>query len=209
MIVRHKTCAAQETLIIGDFNLPYINWTTRQSRALGSKFIDLIHTNSLQQHVSEAAKQNNVFDLVMTTPDLRIIGLEVTDNIGDHHNMVGFALLVHDSNDRTQLNISLNYKRANLELMKEELGSLDYEVLMRNKNAKECFMILEEKIATATEHPIPTKQIRPANNPPWFSQENKSLINARQQSYKRLENIQNITLSSRQYPNDDTIYKAK
>ncbi|KAF2344967.1 Endonuclease/exonuclease/phosphatase, partial [Trinorchestia longiramus] len=42
-----------ETLIMGDFNLPHINWTTRQSQAPGSKLIDLMNTNSLQQHVNE------------------------------------------------------------------------------------------------------------------------------------------------------------
>ncbi|KAF2346976.1 hypothetical protein FHG87_022269 [Trinorchestia longiramus] len=45
-------------------------------RASGSKLIDLIHTNSLQQHVNEPTRRNNSLDLVMTTPDLRKIGLE-------------------------------------------------------------------------------------------------------------------------------------
>ncbi|KAF2358961.1 Reverse transcriptase domain [Trinorchestia longiramus] len=62
----------------------------------------------------------------MTTSDLRIIGLEVTDDINEHH-MIDFALQVHDSNDRTKLKTSLNYKRANFELMKEELNSFDDE----------------------------------------------------------------------------------
>ncbi|KAF2354094.1 hypothetical protein FHG87_015149 [Trinorchestia longiramus] len=100
----------------------------------GSKLTDLINTNSLQQHVSKPTRWNNILDLVMTTSDLRIIRLEVTDKIGDHH-MIDLALKVHDPNTRTQQNKVLDYKRTNFELMKEELGSTDYEVLMRNKNA--------------------------------------------------------------------------
>ncbi|KAF2351373.1 Endonuclease/exonuclease/phosphatase [Trinorchestia longiramus] len=61
-----------ETLIMGDFNLPHINWTTRQSQAPGSKLIDLMNTNSLQQHVDEPTRGNNILDLVMTTTDLPI-----------------------------------------------------------------------------------------------------------------------------------------
>ncbi|KAF2359886.1 Reverse transcriptase domain [Trinorchestia longiramus] len=38
-------------------------------------------TNSLQQHVNEPTRGNNIFDLVMTTTDLSINGLEVTDKI--------------------------------------------------------------------------------------------------------------------------------
>ncbi|KAF2343715.1 Reverse transcriptase domain [Trinorchestia longiramus] len=61
---------------------------------------------------------------------------------------------------------------------------------MNNKNAEECYMILKDKIATATDHHIPRKQIRPTNNPPWFLQEIKRLINARQHSYRRLKRYQ-------------------
>ncbi|KAF2363819.1 Endonuclease/exonuclease/phosphatase [Trinorchestia longiramus] len=68
-----------------NFNLLPVDWTTRKSRAPGSKLIDLINTNSLQQPVNELTKQNNILDLVMTIPDFRIIELEMTDKISDHH----------------------------------------------------------------------------------------------------------------------------
>ncbi|KAF2353586.1 hypothetical protein FHG87_015655 [Trinorchestia longiramus] len=57
-----------------------------------------------ENHVNKPTSQNNIIDLVMT-PDLRIIGLEVTDKIGDPH-MINFVLEVHDSNTRTQQNTS-------------------------------------------------------------------------------------------------------
>ncbi|KAF2346702.1 hypothetical protein FHG87_022541 [Trinorchestia longiramus] len=97
---------------------------------------------------------NNILDLVMTTTDLSINGIEVTDKFGDHQ-MIDFSLEVQDPNTRTQHKQVLHYKRANFELMKEELGSYNYEVLMNNKNAEECYMILKDKIATATDHHIP------------------------------------------------------
>ncbi|KAF2350815.1 Endonuclease/exonuclease/phosphatase [Trinorchestia longiramus] len=131
-----------DTLIMEDFNLPHINWTTRQSQAIGSKLIDLMNTNSLQQHVNKPTRGNNILDIVMKTTDLSINGLEVTDKIGDHQ-MIDFSLEVQVPNTRTQHKQVLDYKRANFELMKNELGSYNYEVLMNNKNAEECYMILK------------------------------------------------------------------
>ncbi|KAF2357909.1 hypothetical protein FHG87_011336 [Trinorchestia longiramus] len=122
-------------------------------------------TNSLQQHVNEPTNGNNILDLVMTTTDLSINGLEVTDKIGDDQ-IIEFSLEVQYPNTRTQHKQVLDYKRANFELMKEELGSHNYEVLMSNKNTQECYMKIKEKIATATEHYIPRKRVRPTNNPP-------------------------------------------
>ncbi|KAF2343901.1 Endonuclease/exonuclease/phosphatase [Trinorchestia longiramus] len=154
-----------ETLIMGDFNLSHINWTTRQSQPPSSKLIDLMNTNSLQQHANEPTRGNNILDPVMATTDLSINGLEVTGEIGDHQ-MIDFSLDVQDPDTRTQHKQVLDYTRANFKLMKEELGSYNYEVLMSKKSAQECYMILKDKIATATDHHIPRKRIRPTNNPP-------------------------------------------
>ncbi|KAF2358244.1 hypothetical protein FHG87_011005 [Trinorchestia longiramus] len=110
-----------------------------------------MNVNSLQKNDNEPTKGNNILELVMTTTDLSINGLKVTDKIGDQQ-MIDFSLEVQDPNTRTQLEQVLDYKRANFELLKKELGSHNYEVLMSNKN-----VILKNKIAPATEHHIPRK----------------------------------------------------
>ncbi|KAF2367366.1 hypothetical protein FHG87_001881 [Trinorchestia longiramus] len=115
-----------------------------------------MNTNSLQHRVNESTRQNTILDLVKTTHDFIIIGLEVTNKIGNHH-MKDFAFEVHDPNSRTQQKNARDFKLVNFELMKEELGIIVYEVLMRNKNVEECYMILKEKIAAATEHHIQIK----------------------------------------------------
>ncbi|KAF2357098.1 hypothetical protein FHG87_012145 [Trinorchestia longiramus] len=115
-----------------------------------------MNTNSLQQHVNEPTRGNNSLHLVMTTTDLSINGLEVTGKISDHQ-MIDFSLDVQDPNTRSQHKQVLDYKRASFELMKEELGSYNYEVLMSKKNAEDCYMILKDEIATATDHHIPRK----------------------------------------------------
>ncbi|KAF2349486.1 hypothetical protein FHG87_019757 [Trinorchestia longiramus] len=72
--------------------------------------------------------------------------------IGDHH-VIDFTLEEHDPNTRAQQKHVLDCKRANIGLMKEVLGSINYEVLMRNQNAEECNKILKEKIASKKKMP--------------------------------------------------------
>ncbi|KAF2352399.1 hypothetical protein FHG87_016843 [Trinorchestia longiramus] len=59
--------------------------------------------------------------------------------------MIDFAFQVHDSKDWTQLKNVLNYIRANFELIKNELGSFDYKILMKKENIEECYMIVDKK----------------------------------------------------------------
>ncbi|KAF2359986.1 hypothetical protein FHG87_009258 [Trinorchestia longiramus] len=122
-----------------------------------------MNTNPLQQQASELTRQNNIVNLAITTLHLRIIGLEVTDKIGAHH-LIDFVFQVYNLNVRTELKNMRDYMWTNFELMKEELGNFTYVVLMLNKNAEEYCMISHEEIATATEHHLLTKRIRPSNN---------------------------------------------
>ncbi|KAF2351935.1 hypothetical protein FHG87_017307 [Trinorchestia longiramus] len=126
-----------------------------------------MNTNSLQQQANEPTRRNNILYLIITTPDLSINELEFTYKIGDH-KIIDFTLEEQDPNTRSQHKQVLDYKRANFELMKEKLSSNNYEVLMSNKNAGECYMILKETIASATEYYILTERIMPTNNPTWF-----------------------------------------
>ena len=57
-----------ECVIMGDFNLPNIDWTLqRPTPSPGNKLMQLLADNNLTQHVHETIRQNNVLDLVIST----------------------------------------------------------------------------------------------------------------------------------------------
>ena len=57
-----------ECVIMGDFNLPNIDWTLqRPTPAPGNKLMQLLADNNLTQYVHETTRQNNILDLVIST----------------------------------------------------------------------------------------------------------------------------------------------
>ncbi|KAF2353775.1 hypothetical protein FHG87_015468 [Trinorchestia longiramus] len=114
-----------------------------------------MNTDSLQQHVNEATSRNHILDIVMTTPDLSINRFEVTDIISDHQ-LIDFTLEVRNPNSRTQHKQVLDYQRANFELIKEELSSNNYEVLMSNKKRGKVHDI-QRKDCNCDRTPYPKK----------------------------------------------------
>ena len=57
-----------ECVIMGDFNLPKIDWTLeRPTPAPGNKLIQLLADNNLTQQVHETTRQTNIMDLVIST----------------------------------------------------------------------------------------------------------------------------------------------
>ena len=68
MMLEEILLSQHECVIMGDFNLPNIDWTLqRRTPAPGNKQMQLVADNNLTQHVHETTGQNNMLDLVITT----------------------------------------------------------------------------------------------------------------------------------------------
>ncbi|KAF2367485.1 hypothetical protein FHG87_001762 [Trinorchestia longiramus] len=71
----------------------------------------------------------------MTIPDLGISEIEFTDKNGDHQK-VDFTLEILDPNTKIQQKQVLDNNRANFELIKEELGSINRRGMLHNTQRK-------------------------------------------------------------------------
>ena len=70
-----------ECVIMGDFNLPNIDWTLQgPTPAPGNKLMQLLADINLTQHVHETTRQNNILDLVISTEEELIVNLKITQN---------------------------------------------------------------------------------------------------------------------------------
>ena len=70
---------------MGDFNLPDIDCTLqRPTPAPANKLMQLVADNNLTQLVHETTRQKNILDLVLSTEEVLIVNLKITDKIGDH-----------------------------------------------------------------------------------------------------------------------------
>ena len=70
----------KQLLIMGDFNYPNIDWDLLESDQCGSSFLDLIQHCFLVQHVQTATRDNNILDLVLTSEEGMVEGLEVKEH---------------------------------------------------------------------------------------------------------------------------------
>ena len=65
---------AHECVIMGDFDLPNIDWTLeRPTPAPSNKLMQLFADNNLTLHVHETTRQNTILDLVIFTEEELIV----------------------------------------------------------------------------------------------------------------------------------------
>ena len=84
-----------ETIIFGNFNLPYIDWVSLTSQAPGNKLTEFIADKGIIQYVREPTRVNNILDLVKSTEERLVGNILVGNKLGGaDHNMVEFTIKV-------------------------------------------------------------------------------------------------------------------
>ena len=100
--INYQITRHQHTVIMGDFNLPDINWDNidvqsyytdrsgREQRQTSSeKFIELMQNNFLIQNVNEPTRLDNILDLVLSTEENLVQNVKVGEQIANSdHNII-------------------------------------------------------------------------------------------------------------------------
>lgn len=174
----------QEAVIIGDFNLPMINWATLTSGRPGSRLTELIRDNHLTQHVLQPTRRNNILDLVITTDDRLVMNVDIKDKLGDH-NMIEFTLKAGKKVSQPQSKEVYNFREADFNSLRmrlqhdAEMNNMQYDDVNHWYNA---FIL---RLHEHTRHCIPKYRTRTRTQPSWWKLDIKHSIKRRDQAYKR------------------------
>ena len=123
-------------LVVGDFNLPEIDWESSFSRApdnhCSHTFIDTVNGCYLYQHVAHPTRyrpgtQPHVLDLVLTNEENMVQNLRYEAPLGySDHVIIRFDLRYCAVNHAMNT-VKLNFKRANFDLMNTLISEVWWE----------------------------------------------------------------------------------
>ena len=173
----------QECVILGDFNLPNIDWKLqRKTPAPDNKLMQLLADNNLTQHVHETTRQNNIVDLVISTEEELIVNLKIIDKIGDTQ-AIQYSIKIEKGNMESEKNY--NFRRANFDAMRTELDYQTFEQPIARNNAE----LNDYGVNDARRRHIPRRRAT-INNPSWINNDVKQTIARRQRAYEAKGNDQ-------------------
>lgn len=180
-------------IIVGDFNLPEIDWKTktlksRHNPTMHESFLDLIETSDLEQLITDVTHiQGNTLDLVLTNLDASDPIIEPT--CSDHHAIV-FDLnseipIAHaiDNNNTTPYWL---FKKANIPNLMIDCYDLDTavsEAIDDNCGIENVWNIFKTGILDTASRNIPSR-CRKANPNPWMTKETDREIQRRRRWLK-------------------------
>ncbi len=185
----------EDTVIIGDFNFPEIDWirnvSTKDEDHPASLFLESTQDGMLNQHIKEPTRwregqKANTLDLLFTSKDGLVSDIEVLPPIGkSDHGVVLFNIHRSFGKDTTTRKKFL-YEKGNYAEINKRLD-IDWNSLLEDKSTEESWQLLKSKVSEACQEYIPTITIsgERREQPPWMTKECLLKVKEKKNAWRR------------------------
>ena len=187
-------CVDKEVILIGDFNLPTLSWSSEEQpprtvSSSDSRFLDAFNTLGLTQWIGEATfpRSGNILDLILTTETDRISEVEVKPPPPgcDHasiHCQYTFDIEVQTPSYSPLRTL---WFRGRYDLINRSLADIDWDIEFMHLNAQEAFDSLIETLRPLIAQYVPTSdQSRNRDKVPWKTSPPTSLKRKRTETWQ-------------------------
>jgi Reverse transcriptase (RNA-dependent DNA polymerase)/Endonuclease-reverse transcriptase len=159
-------------ILIGDFNLPGIDWEGGLARGAGpEKVLEACRDEYLEQMVHfPTHTRGNCLDLLLTNVPERVENVRSVGRLGSSdHFMIQAEILVGKHKEQQQGFVK-NWWKADWSKMKEEMAAIDWSSL-EDLTADEGWTFFKNSIDQVVERNVPLKPRGASGRPPWMSRE--------------------------------------
>ncbi len=192
-----RSLHSNEAVILGDFNLPHIDWQTLTGvESESHRMLEFIDDNFLCQQVTEPTRENNILDLIIASQDHLIKNVTVGEHLSSCDHKVVRADINITTNVVENKIFVPNFRRGNFERLRTELSHLS---LPASTSVDDAWSYFKNQLLTHQSKFIPNCEKRSSNNKnhPWFNNEIKRALKARNNLHTRMKTLrstENTTL---------------
>ena len=151
-----KEVSKGKCIIMGDFNHGHIQWNSLESTGIeDQQFLFLIQDSFLTQHVLEPTRGENVLDIVLSSQKELVDNVKIFEPLGNSdHNQIHFDINVKSESKKIKT-YKRNFHKGNYKDMRKYLAKLDWNNMLMNKTAIECWNILKYEIESIIDKFVP------------------------------------------------------
>ena len=196
-LISNITTRRSQVLMMGDFNLPEINWDDLTAPGRGDNkantFLNTIRDTFMFQHVKSPThyrgdQDSTLIDLIFTSEEGSIKNLQHSSPLGkSHHHCLTFQLTIQTSKPTKEKQSKYAYLRGDYQKMGEYLNAQEITSKIMGLSTQEAWDYLALQITTASEKFIP--KVNGGRNsrkkPLWLNDKALNKVKKKQAAYKR------------------------
>jgi Reverse transcriptase (RNA-dependent DNA polymerase)/Endonuclease-reverse transcriptase len=179
------TAAADNTIAIGDFNLPDIEWTSNRAGNIGKYLLSTIQQNNYEQLINfPTHDKGNILDLVVTNCAERIISIAEGGKLGNSDHCIIEIVVDIGRKKNAPTRKIICWDKADFMQMKRELSSVDWAATLNGKSVEHQWEKFKNILEASAERYIPVKTITNSNRPRWLSKDLVKLVRKKKRAWK-------------------------
>jgi hypothetical protein len=174
-------------IIIGDFNLPGLDWEENTATGQGRRLLDVATDNGLAQMVKfPTHRKGNILDLILTNCPDKFLSVKDVGCLGasDHCIIVSE---IETGLPKLQPATITNWRKGNYNEIRIKLGQTNWGRILNNTDLKEAWHKFRNIISDLVDEYVPKKVVKGAGQPRWLTCEIKNLLNRKRKAWKRFK----------------------
>ena len=180
------------SIVIGDFNYPKINWSENiAADTVSQSFLDICNENNFNQFVTFPTHvKNNVLDLVLSNNDSILEVSDLGPLCNSDHTCIKIVTDHSILPENSQQEI-LDWGKADYQKINEDLAKIDWDRIISN-DVEMSWRQLTEVINELICRYVPNKTIK-TNKPRWMTKEIITLGRKKDRAYKKWKRTKNLS----------------
>ena len=170
--------AEPNTILVGDFNMPKIDWDSGTATGKWMDFLDATNDAFMEQLIDfPTHTKGNILDLVLTNAPHLVHDISPEGRLGksDHESII-IRLTTNQPAKPTVIQRP-NWDQADWDGMRNKLDDINWYDTLHGKNTEETWNVVKNCLNDLTNQYVPTRKNRPPNKPMWMSNENEEWFN--------------------------------
>ena len=152
---------------------------------MGRLFLDIVQDNFLCQHVTQATRGTNILDLVISSEEDLVSKLRIGPSIGgSDHSSIDFILNL-ELPGRAQINLGLDYRKADIGAISKEIGEIDWNERFRKMDANEMWMEFVMVMEQLRDEYVPRFKGSRRRKQKWMDYRACRAVNKKYKAWKR------------------------
>jgi hypothetical protein len=175
-----------ELVVMGDFNLPEIDWDTGFPKTLNGLAYNVAETfqefGLIQQNRTPSRLENdNILDIILVNHEHHIQDLDCyRDIVTTDHAIIDFKYTLNYTPPKQELRQVFNMKRANFAQITQDIAETNWSFIEEAEHIDNVLDSWENIVLNIANRHIPKKQVGGDNSYPWVDAEVIHLSNKKE-----------------------------
>jgi len=178
----------KNTIMIGDFNLTDIDWTTGEASGRAIPFLEAVEDAMLEQLISFPTQvRGNILDLCLTNTPEQVLSISEGGRLGQSdHEMV--EILVRAENGGPVLKEVNNWRKADWSKMRKEMDKVNWRKEFKDKTADGMWKLFKAKLLYTVKRHVPTKKVGGSGKAAWMTKDIMAAIRKKKKLWLEAKN---------------------